>query len=418
MIQRIKNNAFARNSLILFVGAMVANVLNYVFHLVIGRMVSAQVYGEVESLISFITIISVPAAALTMVATKFSAANKAEEDRAGSGEILNYFNRKIFVYGLPIFILAVAVSPFLRDFLKIESIWPLLLIWIIMFLSFLASITGGIMNGWQKFKDSSWMGIWSAAVKLVAAVILVKIGFSVNGVIGGFVLGALAAYLLSLYFIRFIWKEKNTEKIDTKKLNFSSVKSYIIPIFVGNLAMNILSNADMVLAKHNLDSVSAGQYGALTVVSKIIFFATGIIGTVLFSMSAENSYKKNNSSATFRQALYLMSAVSLAALFFYWLFPKFIMGMLFGAKYQSVSQYLIWFAVSVTLFSFVNLIFQYLSSLHKTDVVYAMLAISILASLAVLFVGHSIFAIIGIMLVAQILAIICGFYFMFSRPKQ
>ena len=31
MIQRIKNNAFARNSLVLFAGTMVANVIGYIF---------------------------------------------------------------------------------------------------------------------------------------------------------------------------------------------------------------------------------------------------------------------------------------------------------------------------------------------------------------------------------------------------
>ncbi|HPN96165.1 MAG TPA: oligosaccharide flippase family protein [Candidatus Moranbacteria bacterium] len=418
MIQRIKNNAFARNSLILFIGTMTANVLNYVFHLVIGRMVSAEVYGEVESLVSLIAIISVPAATLTMVATKFSAANKAENDRVGSSEIMKYFNRKIFVYGLPVFIVAVAISPFIKNFLKIESVWPLILVWIMMFLSFLAAVTSGIINGWQKFKDASWMGIFSAVIKLVAAVFLVKLGFAVNGVIGGFALGALVSYALSLYFLRFIKDGEKNNKNTVSNTNFFPIKRYIIPVFIGNLAINILSNADMVLAKHNLDSISAGQYGALTVVSKVIFFATGIIGTVLFSMSAEDNHKKNNSKSTFKHAFCLMSVVSAGAIFFYLLFPEFILAMLFGDKYRDVSNYLIWFAISVTLFSFVNLVFQYLISIHKTDIAYVLLVVSVLASLAVLFVGRGIFAIISIMITAQASALILGAYYVYKNRKE
>jgi O-antigen/teichoic acid export membrane protein len=417
MIQRIKNNAFARNSLILFAGSMVANLIGYAFHFIIGRMVSMSVYGEIESLISLISIISVPSGALVMVIAKFSAEAKAEKDLSGSHEIISYFNKKLFKYGFPFFIFAMLISPWVKDYLKIHSVWPLAVVWIIMFLSFFSALAGGALNGWQKFKEGSIAGVFGALVKLLTAIFFVKIGFAAGGVVGGFAFGALATYLLSLYYLRFILKQKSKAKDYISKIDFRSVKKYIMPVFIGNLAIVILSNADMILAKHNLSPALAGQYGALTVVSKIIFFGTGIIATVLFSMSAEEHHKKKTSTKTFKQAFFLMSALGLLAVLAYALFPKLILFMLFGNKYQEAAGYLVWFAISVTIFSFVNLIFQYLLAIHKTKISYFLLFISILAILAIELFGRSISAIIGIMAISQVLGISAGIYLLLNNKK-
>ena len=160
-------STFAKNSTVLFVGTMIASVLNYVFHVVIGRFVSVETYGEAEALISIINIVSVPAMTLAMVATKYAASCSADGDAKGSYEILRYLNKKVFQYSLPIFLLAVAAIPFVGGFLNIDNSTALVLLWIAMLLSFFSAITSGILRGWQKFKDISSSNVWGAAIKLI-----------------------------------------------------------------------------------------------------------------------------------------------------------------------------------------------------------------------------------------------------------
>jgi len=416
MISRIKNSPFAVNSIILFSGSMAGSILNYVFHLVVGRMVGVETYGEIESLISLITIISIPAAALTMVATKYSAGSRAENDKKSSHELMAYLNKKVFIYGFPILILASAAIPFIKKFLNISENLPLILIWLIMFLTLLGAVNGGILAGWQKFKSVSWMGILGALVKLIAVIIFLKAGFALSGAIGGFTLGVLASYIASIFALKFIRREKNISSY--KPIDFRSLKRYVLPALLGNLAINILGNVDMVLAKHNLDAISAGQYGALTIVSKIIFFATGVIATVLFSMSAENSHQKSNSLSILKNAAGLMFLVSFGAMVVYFVFPELVLSLLFGSKYSSVAPYLGFFAIIVTLFSFVNLFLQYLLSIHKTRIAYWLLAISILEIGLVMFLGKSISGIISIVAAVQILAILASLTFLFYGNER
>jgi O-antigen/teichoic acid export membrane protein len=408
------NNALIKNSAILFVGIVLASALNYVFHLVIGRQVSVEIYGEAEALISFIIIISVPATTLTMVATKYAATCKVNDDRAGSLAIFNYLNKKIFKYGVPVFLLAVLLTPLIGKFLNIENNFALFLIWLSMLLSFFGAVSGGILRGWQKFKAISASGVWGALTKLIFGVVLVKIGFSLNGIVGGFLLGSLAIYAFTIFVLRFIFVKKETaaETHCETAVDFKSLKKYILPVFLGNLAITILGNADMVLAKHNLDALSAGQYGALTVVSKVIFFVTGIIASVLFSMSAENSHKGDSSRQILKLALLLVFGASFIATLIYFTYPELILGILFGSKYLTAAPYLGWFAIAVALFSLSNVIFQYLLSIHKTKISYAFLAIAAAMLIVMGLYGTSICAILTILITSQIAAMVVGIFYL------
>ncbi len=405
MIQKIKNNPFAMNSIILFGGSMIGNVLNYVFHLAIGRMVSVEIYGEVESIISLINILAVPAMTLTFVATKFAAHSKADRKPEKSREIMNYLNKKVLKYGLPLFILALLLTPYVKNFIKIESNLPIIFLWIMMFLSFFTAITGGMLNGWQKFKKVSFVGIFSSIVKLVSAIILIFLGFELNGIVGSFLLGALASYIASLWTLKFIFKSKKqlADKNEEQLVDFGSIKKYILPTFLATLTLNIMGNIDMVMAKHNLDALSAGQYGALTIVSRIIFFVTGVIATVLFSMSSEQNHQKGSSSRIMKHPTK---------------HTQHILSILFGAKYSDVSGYLGWFAILVSLYSFVNLVIQYLLSVQATKFVYGSAVIALLLIPALFLVDNDIYAILKITIIAQLASLFWGLLFLYKTRKS
>ena len=141
MFKLIKNNPFLKNTAILFTGTMIVNVLNYFFHLFLGRMASVELYGEIESLISLSHIISIPSATLGMIVTKYSAHNKAENNPYGSRIIFKAFNQRIITFGIPLFLLALTITPLAKGFLKIDETWPIVLVWIMMFLGFFSSIS-------------------------------------------------------------------------------------------------------------------------------------------------------------------------------------------------------------------------------------------------------------------------------------
>lgn len=391
--------------------------MGYFFHLAVGRMVSAEVFGEIESLLSLITIVAVPAATLTMVATKYSAGYKADNDKEGNYGLFVYLNKKVFFFTFPLFLISLLFIPYIKDFLNINDAFPLILVWAILFSSSFTSIANGFLNGWQKFGQTGLASVLGGVVKLLSVVIFIRFGLALDGAVGSFFLGLLVTYLIALYFLYPLFKKNKTKKEKRKKFDFSSIKKYILPVFWGNMAFTILGNVDMVLAKHNLAPQIAGQFGALTIVSKVIYMVTIIVVTVLFSMSAENNHKKNSSFSILKMAIAAVLLICFGSVIFYFVFPKFILGMFFGGKYNDVAHFLGWFSVLVTVYSFTNLLFQYFLSIHKTNIVYAFFFVSILETFAILVVGHTISAILIAVIISQVLALAISLFYLAKIHK-
>ena len=414
----INASPFMRNSIVLFSGAMAANVLNYVFHLVLGRMVGVSTYGEIESVIALTNIISVPAMTLTLIATKHSAGNKADNDPKSSRALFGYLNKKIFQFGTPLFLGVLIFSPWVRDFLNLTSLAPIVLLWIIMFVSFLGAVASGILFGWQKFKQAGLIGVWGAGVKLVAGIVLVAIGFGTSGAIGSFVLAGIVSYVVALIMLRFIFHGDNQAYVRTQPFDFSALRPFVLPAFFGTLAITMLGNVDMVFAKHHLGEIAAGEYGALTGVSKIIFFATGVIAIVLFPMSAERNHKKEDSFRTFSYAALLMLFLSACAIIAYAFFPSLILSLLFGQKYVGVANHLAWFAVLAVLYSFANLFLQYLLSSRAALAAALVFLVCAIGEAAILFfLGGSLYAILTVAIITQFCAMIGGL-FLIARTRR
>ena len=417
LISNISKNPFLRNSTILFAGTMTANVLNYVFHLVVGRMVSPSAYGEIESLISLLTIISVPAGTLTLIATKYAADMKAAGDVAGTYALSRYLTKKVLIFGTPLFVVALFFTPLIKDFLNTEGSLSILLLWGVMFFSFLSAATSGILTGWQKFKNTSIIGVLATVLKLLVVLLLLQLGFSVSGVVGSYILSTLFVYVATLFLLKRFFRKNTEEKQEETVVTFSDIKGYVAPAFYGTLSIAILGNVDMIFAKHHLEATASGEYGALSVAAKTIFFVTGVLTTVLFAMSAEESKQKKKGSYTFRLAVGLTSLVVVGSIVFFSLFPEFVVSVLFGDKYLTVSHLLPWFALAAGVYSLANLFLQYLLSLHETRVTLFFLALAGLEILNLFFFGGTLYAIIGITICTQILAALFGLWFVLKRKR-
>ncbi|MDO8566236.1 MAG: oligosaccharide flippase family protein [Candidatus Moranbacteria bacterium] len=410
-----QENIFVRNSIVLFSGTMVVNVLNYIFHLVVGRMVTPSAYGEIESLISLLAIISVPASTLTLIATKYAADMKAAGNFRGTLSLSKYLTAKVFLYGTPLFLIVLLFTPLVKSFLNIENSLPILLLWCVMFFSFLSAATSGILTGWQKFSKMNLVGILSIVLKLLSVILLLRLGFAVSGVVGSYVLSTLFIYLMNLFLLKKFFQSNSSGEEETTTLSFATLKSYIIPVFYGTLSVAILGNADMIFAKHHLDAALSGGYGALSIAAKTIFFVTGVFTTVLFAMSAEESNHSKKDSRTFRLAVWLMVLVVFFSVTFLSLFPEFVVSVLFGEKYLSVSHSLGWFALAAGIYSLANFFLQYLLSLRETKITLFFLALSGLEIAVLFFFGETFYAIIGITIATQILAVLLGLWFVLKR---
>lgn len=401
---------------------MLANVFNYIFHFAMGRMVSPQVYGEMESIVSLLAIITVPGSALAIVATQYASRAKARNDVTAGDFLFSFLNKKIFQYGFPAFCIALLLTPFVAQFLKIEHELAIIFLWMMMFLSFFSSIAIGILSGWQRFFWVGVVNVVGAFSKLLFALLFVGLGFAVDGLIGSFLLASLVGYILSLAILKQIrkggFRKKGGESDMDNTITFSA-KKYAFSVFFASLAIAILGNIDMVLAKYHLMPEEAGAYSALFIVSKIIFFVAGIMTSVMFAMSSEEHEKSSlsgkNERKTFKKALALTLFFCAGSTMFFFLFPSFTLNIFFGKTYLHVSQYLGWFGLIVSLYTVSNFFLQYFLSIKEMTFVWWILGISLLEIPILFFWGENFFTIIILVLVVQMSTLFIGLSFFLKK---
>jgi O-antigen/teichoic acid export membrane protein len=85
MINKIKSylkfdKYFLKSSIIVFVGSMIVNVLNYVFHLILGRNLGPSGYGIAVSLISLLAIFSIPLGSVNTLVVNFTSEENAKKE--------------------------------------------------------------------------------------------------------------------------------------------------------------------------------------------------------------------------------------------------------------------------------------------------------------------------------------------------
>ncbi|MBI2105976.1 oligosaccharide flippase family protein [Candidatus Woesearchaeota archaeon] len=376
---------------------LLAFVINYVFHFYVGRTLGPEDYGIFGVLLSLIYIIVMPLMAIQTTLSRYVAELNIKNEKEKLSYLFLRSLSKGAVIGLVMSLLFIVISPLLSSFLKINMISPLIILGSSIVFAFLVPIVRGFLQGIQNFKLLGLTFIIESFSKIFFGIPLIFLGFGVNGAITGFALSFLLPLIILVYFVKRIFKGKRT------RFNTSQIYKYSFPVLIMLLALTGLYTWDVVLVKRFFDPVEAGQYAALSLFGKIIFFATLSISMVMFPKILElNAQNKRSLSLLFKSILITLF-LGLTASLTYFLMPEFIVAMLFGKEYLIISN-LIWiFGVVMTMFSICYLISYYNIALHKIKFLYLLIFFNFLEILLITLFHNSITQILINLIIVMVL---------------
>jgi len=331
-------------------GSVIINILNYIFTILIGRLLGPAAYGEVAVILGLSTILTVPALSLTTFMATYSAKYKAEKKISSLNHLRTRTVSYVFVTGLGVLILFWLSLPWLSAFLKIGK--SSLFIYAIVFpISLVSSVNTGTLQGLKAFIPFSITGIITTFFKLVLSLLLVNLGFWINSVMFAIVLGGFLSYLFGHYQVRsilFLLSRGLRGRPVHKKDFLKEIISFAPHIFLSTLFITLFSNIDLILAKHYLSPTLAGFYSALSVTGKIISYISGaLISVMLPFVSSSHTKKDGKSEKILYFSLSIILIVSGGTLAFFTLYPKLVISLLFGANYLAVSPYLYLFGLAM-----------------------------------------------------------------------
>lgn len=376
-----KSNHLLKGSFVVLIGSLVAAVGNYFFNIIMGRMLGPEDFGALVSLLALTYIIAVPSQTINIVTARYTARYQAKGESGKISSFIIKANRNSFLLGLVAFGAFAVISPAIARYLHLTSTWLVIILGASFLISFVASVNTGGLRGLHNFTQLSINSVLTVGLKIAIATGLVYLSFGVKG--------ALIAFSLCLFIANFqaYFSLKLSKKRSLLGLKLSQIFSYSSPVFLTSLCIAVLYNVDVILAKHFLDSTAAGHYAVLSLLGKIIFFATGSIVTVMFPMAVKKIAQGKSHIQILRRSIFLVLIVSALICAIYFLFPEFIVNLLFGANYVAVAAYLGWFGLVILIFSLVNVVANYYLSIQRTDF-WPILAFGVVLEIVMIYVFH------------------------------
>jgi len=414
MIDKIKSftkHPLFSGSLILMVGSMVANVINYVYHLYMGRILGPSQYGELASLFSIFYIIGIVPLSSSVAITKFISSAKNKKELVSTYKGINSFIVKL---ASCLSLILAFSSPLIAKFLHINNIFSVLLLAPVLLLNLLVLVNQATSQGRINFLGFTIPNIISSAGKLLFGIILVNLGYSVFGAMVAIVISAVLALIVSYKFVKDIRAEKSSMHFEIKPFLI-----FALPVLLQSLAFTSFFTMDLIFVKHFLTPNEAGLYAALSTLGKIIYFAVSPITSAMFPIISKKKSLGEKYTNIFLLSLFATIFVSIAIVFSYYLFPNLAIGVLYGKDYLVVSKELVWMGVFMFFYTGSYVIVNYLLSVGITKIVAIPIFAAIIQIVGMYFIHNSILSVIKISLYVLFgMFVVLVLYLMYNRFNE
>ncbi|NJE03857.1 capsular biosynthesis protein [Thermococcus sp. MV11] len=374
---RITSQKFLRDTVIMMIAMTLSNFFNYLYQLLVGRLLTPQEYGELFSLLSLFYILSVLFTTINTSITKFTLIYGVRGEYGKIKAILINASRDFATLGMGMYGVLVLLSPFISKFLRIENNIFIVILFASMPFGLILPVYQGTLRGLQRFgalgvSVSSW-----AFFKLLFGFGLVLLGYGVLGGIIGVFLAHVATFVITLIFLRDLFDYEYDGLVDIGK-----IVQYGGLTFLVTFAYTTMWNIDVIFVKHYLSPLEAGYYSAISVLGKIALFAPGAIGVVVFPKTAERYERGEQHFHLLLKALVLASLISGSVVLIYALFPEFIITFVYGEKYLGVAPYLWKYGLAMTFFALSGVIINYLLSIAEMRILRYLMGILIIEIIA------------------------------------
>lgn len=371
----LSESLLIKGSLLVLVGATLSNFGSYLFHLFMGRLLGPIDYGVLESLLSLTYFLGIPIGVFNTVVTKF--VSQESQNKEKSARFIEESLKKVTVWGGVGLLLFLASFPWLRNLVRVDSFLFFVGIGLWSFFGLYQTLLSGSLQGRMEFFILSLTGVISSWSKLIMAVVLVILGFRVGGAVMGLIISVVVTTLFSYYFLA----QKLPLNIFQKSSGlrcFPKIGNYSLAVLVSHLSLTSLYTVDIILARFFLTPVEAGQYAALSILGKIIYFASSPILSVMFPIVSSRYAEGKDYKRVLGFSFLIVIFFSLGISSIYFLFPELMISLLFGEKYLLMASHLGPFAIFLSLFSLCSLFLNFYLSTSQTKVVFlpAMAALS------------------------------------------
>lgn len=311
---RVLSGSFIMLLSSVFVGAM-----NLIYNFAIAHALGADRFGHASVVYTMLMLLSSVTLSFQLVCSKFVARSRSHSDRVA---IYRLLHRRAWLYSAGIGVALAAANPVISRYLNLPSQTFIYLLAIAVVFYVPLGVRRGLLQGTYDFRPLAANFAVEVIVKLAGALVLVKAGYGVEGVVLAMTVSVLTAYLVA------VPRRHGIISIPRAKLS-SAIGEGVqaITFFIGQVVIN---NLDIILVKHFFDPTAAGIYAAVALAGRVVYMLSWSVVSSMFPFSAGVRSEEQGGRAVLGTALLLVGSIAGLFVFAMWAAPPGLWQILLG----------------------------------------------------------------------------------------
>ena len=391
--------------------AVLVNAGNYAYNVWLGRALSPELFAEAVLLVTLLLALSFLATGIQLTVAKFCA----ELDGLSQEEGLAFLSKLALILGVGIGGLIIAfASPLASLFAMSDAsvFYPLgaaipFYLWL--------SVSRGKAQG-----SRDYLGLaLTYQLEMLARFALTIMAIQWLNWTPSWSVAAAIAGSIVLSAIARPTKLRLSSGFGISKALQKRIVIFFLYLCLYECLQIICSNADMLMVKHYFKSETAGQYGAMALIGRIVFFLTWMIVMLLLPEVVALRKAGGNHRALFFKFLTAITAMVIVLVSGCFVFPTQIISLMFGPDYLEIAPVLGPYALATGFFALANVFVYYAISIDRYRAVWVALAIAGLQLLSFTIFHESIAQIVNVQIVFMSLLLVLQVIMLFGRkPKN
>jgi len=170
--------------------------------------------------------------------------------------------------------------------------------------------------------------------------------------------------------------------------------------------------------RHFFPADISGEYVALSTMGKIIYYGVGPVISVMFPVISTRVISGLPYILPLLGTLVMSLGLSVILIFAYFLFPRFIVGILFGSKFYGVVPYLGLFSFFIAIYSLDSILTYYLLSISYYRPVFLLFPIALLQGILILIFHSSLTEVIWVNIASSLLYLVIILFFVIKKEYR
>jgi O-antigen/teichoic acid export membrane protein len=369
----------------LFVAMLLVNGLNYANNLILGRMLEPGAYGTYATFTALFLVISLLPSAMQQLA-----ARDIQTDHGSA----NY--RLALHLGLIAAVLIGILGQLTASTFQLPSLWLLALAALMPGYALL-----GALRGQQQARNSGLLSLNLILEHGSKIIITLGLWLLIPG-LSAAVFGLLGSLLVALVFAWWqLGKPHLQNPNQTDKNQTLESQRFALAAMLGMLAQALINNSDILLVRALLPANVAGQYAAIAMIGRVIFFASWAVTATMFPMVAKRHQAGQEHLSLLQLALLAVAGLSLGMVLVCSLYSPVVVQLLFGSAYLNGAAWLPWYALASALYATSNVMVSHILATGKKSISWLVFAAAILQIILILLLHHSALEVIYAQVIAM-----------------